>query len=58
MRVGEYKCRAVKMCLKLKDQQLKPIISIYILLYKNLTLTTKKKPIIDAHTQKEKGIQT
>ena len=53
MRGGKYKCRVFDMHLKLRDHQLKIIPFIYIYIY-----PTNQKPIIDTHTQKEKGIQT
>ena len=43
-----------KMHLKLRDQQLKTIIFIYRLLYKNVMVTTNQKFIIDIHTKKKK----
>ena len=58
MRKAEYKCRTLEMHLKLKDQQLKSIIYIYIygLLYQtSWELQTKDSKI---HTEKEKAIQT
>ena len=54
MRGGEYKYRAVKMQLKLRDQQLKIITYIYRLLYKNLTVTANQKCIIDTQMKKRK----
>ena len=42
MRGREYKCRVVKMHLKLRDQQLKTSTYLTRLLYKNLTVTTKQ----------------
>ena len=53
LRGGEYKCRIVKMHLKLRDQQLTTITCIYRLLYINLMLTINQKLIIDTHTKKE-----
>ena len=59
VRGGEYKCRVVKMNLKLRHQQLKTTMYIYIFLYINLIIKTNQKSAIDTHTQKkEKGIQT
>ena len=47
-----------KMHLKLRDQQLKTItciyISIYRLLYKNLTVNTNQTSIIYMHTKKDR----
>ena len=54
MRGREYKCRVVKMHLKLRDQQLKTIMHLYRWLYKNLMLTTNQKPVIDIRTKKKK----
>ena len=54
MRGGGYKCRLFKMCLKLRDQQLKPSMYKYRLLYKNLMVTAKQKSIVDIHTKKKK----
>ena len=54
VRRGEHKCRMLEMHLKLKDQQLKTILSIYRLLYQNLMVTTNQKSAIDTHTKKEK----
>ena len=42
VRGGEYKCRASKMLLKLRDQQVKTGTYKYRLLYKNLVVTTNK----------------
>lgn len=50
MRGGEHKCRVRKMCLKLRDQQLKISVKKYTLLYKSFMITTKSKKCI--HTQK------
>ena len=55
MRGGEHKCRVPKMCLKLRDQQLKISMEKYTLLYKSLMITTKSKKL---HTHTQKGIQT
>ena len=57
VRGGEYKCRIVKMYLKLRDQQHKTIMYKYRLLYKYLMVTTSQKSIIDTQ-KKRKGIQT
>ena len=54
VRRGEYKCRILEMCLKLRDQQFKTIIYLYRLLYQNLMVTTNQKSIIDIHTKKKK----
>ena len=56
MRGGEYKCRLVKMHLKVRYQQLKINIHIctYIHTYIYLMITTNQKSIIDIHTKKEK----
>ena len=54
MRGGEYKCRVFKMHLKLRDWQLKTILYIYRLLYKNYMVTTNQKSSIDIHTKKKK----
>ena len=43
-----------KMHLKLRDQQLKAIMYMYILLYQNLTVTVNEKSIIDTHANKKK----
>ena len=54
VRGGEYKCIVFKMHLKLRDKQLKTIMHIYRLLYKNLMVTTIQKSIVDIHTKKKK----
>ena len=52
----EYKCRATKMHLKLRDQQLKIIIYMYIkLLYKNFMVIINQKSIIDTHTKRKRN---
>ena len=52
---GEYKCKVIKTHLKVRDQQLRTIIYLYRLLYKNLMVTTN----YNRYTNKrEKGIQT
>ena len=56
MRRGEHKCRILEKHLKLKDQQLKTILFIYILLYQNITVTTNGK--YNRYTHTKKGIQT
>ena len=55
MRGGEHKCRVPKMCLKLRDQQLKISMEKYILLYKSFMRTTKSKKCIHTH-KKEPNI--
>ena len=45
------------MHLKFKDQQLKKILIIYRLLYKNLRITAHQKSAMDTNTKKEKGMQ-
>ena len=55
MRGGEYKCRIIKTCLKVRDQQLRTIIYLYRLLFKKLIVTMN----YNIYTNKrEKGIQT
>ena len=55
MRRGEYKCRILKMHLKLRDHKLKQsCIYIYRLLYQNLMVTANQKSTIDIHTKKKK----
>ena len=54
VRRGEYKCRILEMHLRLRDHQLKTILYIYRLLYKNLMVTTDQKSTIDTHTKKKK----
>ena len=54
MRAGEYKRRAVKMQLKLRDQQLKTITHIQRFLYINVMVTTKQKSVIDTHRKNPK----
>ena len=52
---AEYKCKVIKTHLKVRDQQLRTIIYLYRLLYKNLMVTTN----YNRYTNKrEKGIQT
>ena len=51
---SEYKCRTLKMHLKLGDQQVKTIMFTYRLLYQNLIVTTSQKSTIDIHTKKKK----
>ena len=55
MRRGEHKCRILEKHLKLKDQQLKTILFIYILLYQNITVTTNGK--YNRYTHTKKGTQ-
>ena len=43
------------MHLNLKDQQLKTIMSLYRLLYKNLSVTTNQKSVIDMHTKRKRN---
>ena len=42
------------MHLKLKDQQLKSILSIYRILYQNFMVMANQKSAIDTHTKKKK----
>ena len=52
---GEYIFRDFKMYLKLRDQQLRTDIYIYIYIYSRyLIVTTNQKSIIDTHTTKKK----
>lgn len=48
---GEYKYKVIKMCLKLKDQQLKIIIQLRI-------ITTNQKTIVNTCKRERKKIQT
>ena len=50
---GEYKCRTLKMHLKLKERQSKTILYIYRLLYQNLMQITNQKTEKDTHTHKK-----
>ena len=43
------------MHLNLRDQQLKTIMSLYRLLYKNLSVTTNQKSVIDMHTKRKRN---
>ena len=54
VRRGEHKCRILEMHLKLKDQQIKTLFFVYILLYQNLTVTANQKSTIDRHTKMKK----
>ena len=54
MRRRKYKCRILKMHLRLRDEQLKTILYIYRLLHENITVTTNQKSTIDIHTKKKK----
>ena len=47
----------ISMHLNIKDHQLTIVIYKYKLLYMDLLITTNQNPIIDTHTQREKGIQ-
>ena len=59
MRGGDYKCRAVKMCLKLRDQQLKTITQIDRQIDRQIPHGKHKPKIYNRYTHtKEKGIQT
>ena len=61
VRRGEYKCRKWEMHLKLRDEQLKTSLYIYIhrLLYQNLMETANQNTTIDTHTHTHtKAIQT
>ena len=62
MRGGEYKCRVVKMHLKLRDKQhlknhinIEIDIDIDILLYINLMVTTNQKSVIDTNIKKNRN---
>ena len=58
VRKAEHKSRILDMHLNLKDQQLKTILFIYILLHQILMVTTHQKSTIDTYTKKGKGIHT
>ena len=57
-KVGQDGSAELQMHLKLREQQLKTILCIYRLLYKNLMVTANQKSTIDTHTHIQKGIQT
>ena len=54
LRRGEYRYRILEMYLKLIDQELKTIMYLYRLLYKDLMLTANQKSVIDIHMKKKK----
>ena len=53
MRREGYKCRALHVHLRLRDQQLKTILYIYRLLYQNFRVTANQKSTINTHTNKK-----
>ena len=55
MRGGEFKFRIVKMHMKLRDQQLKTIMYVNRLLYKNLMVTTNQKCIINIYKKRKRN---
>ena len=57
MRREGYKCRALHVHLRLRDQQLKTILYIYRLLYQNFRVTANQKSTIDTHTNKKKQLK-
>ena len=58
VRRGKYKCRILKMYLKLRGQQLKTILHIYIMQYQNLSENTYQKCTTDTRIKKKSSANT